>query len=267
VDVGRVGGWEAGKRVGGRQMKGEQIMSNKSNAQPQESKYRWLLALIITIVSITGIGVVTALVVIFATDKKVATQMVLTAVLPLLAAWVGTVLAYYYSSESLEAATRSVKALVTPEEKLKAISVTEVMISLHEIIYFTYSDDLKAQDILEKLKASGKGNRLPFLGDKKQPIYMLHKSAIDNALVERALAGENVAELTLKELFEKVSGLKELAQQSFGVIGEDATLADAQSEMRRIGNCQDVFVTKNGRKDSSIVGWITNGIIEENSRV
>jgi hypothetical protein len=242
-------------------------MNNKKNVQPQESTRRWQLALVITILSILGIAVVAALVVIFATDKEDATQMVLTAVLPLLAAWVGTVLAYYYSSESLEAATRSVKDLVTLEEKLEAIPATEVMIRLHEMIYFTYSEDLKAQDTLGELEASGKGNRLPFLGEKKQPVYILHKSAVDSAIVERALAGDNVAELTFKDLFEKVSGLEKLGQESFGVIGEDATLADAKSEMRRIDNCQDVFITENGLEDGPVVGWITNGIIEQHSRV
>jgi len=242
-------------------------MNNNTKDPTKESIHRWQLARMVTILSITGVGVIAAAVVLLATDKERASQMVLTAVLPLLASWVGTVLAYYYSSESLEAATRSVKDLVTSQEKLEATPATEVMIGLHEMVSFTYSDDLKIRDILGRLKTSGKGERLPFLGDKKQPVYMLHKSAIDEGIVETAKAGGNIAELTLRELFEKVSGLKELAEQSFGVIAKDATLANAQSEMRRIKNCQDVFVTEDGRKDSPVIGWITNGIIEEKSRV
>ena len=242
-------------------------MKSRGNERTKESSHRWILALIITTLSILGISAVATLVIFKATDKEKATQMVLTAVLPLLAAWVSTVLAYYYSSAGSEAATRNVKDLVTLEEKLKAIPVARVMIRLSEMFYFTYSDDLKVQDILNKLKASGKGVRLPFLGDNKQPIYMLHKSAIDNAIVQSVFAGANISVLTLKELFEKLPDLKKLAQDSFGVIGKDTTLADAQSEMRRIENCQDVFITENGRMDSSVVGWITNNIIQENSRV
>lgn len=68
-------------------------MSNNQKTQPQESRHRWQLALIITILSILGIALVAALVIVFATDKETASQLVLTAVLPLLAAWVGTVLA------------------------------------------------------------------------------------------------------------------------------------------------------------------------------
>lgn len=242
-------------------------MTNNNNEQRQDVTHRWQLARIVTILSIVGITVVAALVIFFATDREAASQLVLTAVLPLLATWVGTVLAYYYSSESIEAATRSVRDLLTTEEKLKAIPVADVMIRFREMVYFTYTDDLKVQDLLDKLMASGKGYRLPFLGDKGQPVYILHKSAVDDALVERAKAGDDVTKLTLKVLFEKVSGLKELAQGSFGVIAEDATLADAQTEMRRIKDCQDIFVTDNGRKDGAVLGWVTNIIIEQNSRV
>lgn len=242
-------------------------MKGRGIDRTKEPAHRWKLALIITILSISGIAVVAALVIYYACDQEKASQMVLTAVLPLLAAWVGTVLAYYYSSEGLEAATRSVKDLITVEEKLQAIPAAKVMIRLSEMLYFTYTDDLKVQEILNKLKASGKGVRLPFLGDNKQPIYMLHKSAIDDAIVQSGSAGTNFSALTLKGLFEKVPDLEKLARNSFGVIGKEATLADAQSEMRRIDNCQDVFVTENGRKDSPVMGWITNNIVQENSRV
>lgn len=242
-------------------------MAKKNTGQPQVAQHRWWLALIITILSILGIAGVAAIVVIFADKKAEATQTVLTAVLPLLAAWVSTVLAYYYSSENMEAATKSVKELMSPEEKLKAIPVTEKMIKFQEMFYLTYSDDLKVQDMLDKLKASGKGYRIAFLNEKKQPQYMLHKSAVDEALVECAQKGENITKLTLKDLFEKVAGLKELAEGSFGVVPIDATLADAKAEMKGIKNAQDVFVTDNGRKDGAVIGWITNGIIEQSSRV
>ncbi len=242
-------------------------MSNNVISERQEATHRWRLALIITILSIAGIAVVASLVIAFASDKGAASQNVLASVLPLLAAWVSTVLAYYYSSESIGAATRSVKELVSPEEKLKAILARDKMIKLHDMVYFTYTDELKVQEMLDKLKASGKGLRFPFLGDKKQPQFILHKSAIDEALVERSRAGDAIAELTLKDLLEKVAGLKELAEGSFGVVGEDATLADAKLVMQSVKNAQDVFVTDNGRKDGTVVGWITNWTIEQSSRV
>jgi hypothetical protein len=242
-------------------------MAKKNNGQPQVAQHRWGLALIITILSILGIAGVAAIVIIFADDQAAASQTVLTAVLPLLAAWVSTVLAYYYSSENMEAATKSIKELMSPEEKLKAIPVTEKMIKLQEMFYLTYSDGLKVQDMLDKLKASGKGSRIAFLNDKKQPQYMLHKSAVDEALVKRAIQKEDITKFTLKDLNEKEADLKQLAEGSFGVVPMDATLADAKAEMERIKIAQDVFVTDNGRKDGVVIGWITNRIIEQSSRV
>lgn len=242
-------------------------MNNTTNLLPPESTHRWKLALTITILSIVSIGVIAGLVIGLAGDKGAASQSVLAAVLPLLAAWVSTVLAYYYSSESIEAATQSVKDLMSPEEKLKSILVKDKMLKLYEILYFTYTDELNVQEMLNKLKTSGKGYRFPFLGEDKQPVFMLHSSAVAEAMVERSLAGDDLSTLTLKNLFDKVKGLKALAEGSFGVLVENATLADAKSEMQRINNCQDVFITENGRKDGAVIGWVTNRIIEQSSKV
>jgi hypothetical protein len=242
-------------------------MSEDRKFQPQEAAHRWKLALIITSLSIAGIAIVAALVIVLAKDRSAASQTVLTAVLPLLAAWVSTVLAYYYSSESIEAATQSVKSLMSPEEKLKTILVVDEMIKLHEMVYFSYSDDLKVQDMLDRLEESGKGYRFPFLGDKNQPQYMLHKSAIDDALLKLSRAGDDITQITLKELYEKDAKLKALAEGSFGVVAEDASVADAKAEMQRIKDAQDVYVTDNGRKDGAVVGWLTNRDIEHLSKV
>ncbi len=240
-------------------------MTNK-NGTDNLSALRWRLALIITIISILGIAVVAGLAIFFSDSRAATAQTVFTAVIPLLASWVGTVLAYYYSSESLEAATQSVKDLIPVEEKLKAIPVTKVMIKLADIVKFNYDDTQKVQEILDTLIASGKGERLPFLDDKNHPIYMLHKSAIDSALV-KASQDIDMANVTLQELFDKVPNLKVLAMGSFGTLGQDATLEAAREEMNRINNCQDVFITENGTKSSPVVGWVTNGIIEVNSKL
>lgn len=242
-------------------------MKNKGDSEAPAVYHRWKLALIITSLSVGVIVLVVILAIIHAEDKGAAAQSVLTAVLPLLAAWVGTVIAYYYSSESMEAATKSVKDLMSAEEKLKTIFVRDKMIRIHDMVYFTYTDELKVQEMLDKLKTTGKGLRLPFLDDKKQPKFILHKSKIDEAMVKLALKDVPIKELTLKDLFNKVEGLKDFADRSFGVVAENATLADAKAEMDRNIDALDVFVTIDGRKDGTVAGWITNMIIEQSSRV
>lgn len=231
--------------------------------------YRWQLALGISIISILGIATVAGLAIGFAKDPAAATQQVFTAVVPLLASWVGAVIAYYFSSESQDTATQNAKDLMTVEGKLKSISVTKVMIKLPKMTIFNYDDTQKVQDILKKLNDSGKGERLPFLDNKNLPIYMLHKSAINSAIVDFTTVNTTIpiSDITLQQLFDKVPSLKVLAMGSFGTLGQDATLDTARSDMTRIKNCQDVFITEDGTKNSPVLGWITNGIIAENSKL
>jgi hypothetical protein len=110
---------------------------------------------------------------------------------------------------------------------------------------------------------------LPFLDKDNKPIYILHKSAVDGALVEASQAVNPIPlpDVTFQQLFEKVPALKVLAMASFGTLGQEATLETVRTEMMRIDNCQDVFITENGTKDSPVLGWVTNGIIEENSKL
>jgi hypothetical protein len=52
-------------------------------------------------------------------------------ILPMIGTWVGTVLAFYFGKEQLEAATRSVTSIareLTPDEKLRSIRGTDKMI-------------------------------------------------------------------------------------------------------------------------------------------
>jgi hypothetical protein len=239
-------------------------MENNPKENEKLTSYRWKLASRITLYSIIGIALVAVVAIIFSDDRPQTAQMVFTATVPLLASWVGTVLAYYYSSESLDAATRSVKDLRPTEEKLMAIAVSKVMLKLADITKFSYDDTQEVKAILDELKNSGKGERLPFLDSENRPVYLLHKSAINNALVDNALAPDG---LTFQQLFEKAPDLKVLAMGSFATLEQDATLENARAEMNRIANCQDVFITENGTKNSPVVGWITNGIIEENSKL
>jgi hypothetical protein len=52
-------------------------------------------------------------------------------ILPMIGTWVGTVLAFHFGKEQLEAATRSVTSIareLTPDEKLRSIRGTDKMI-------------------------------------------------------------------------------------------------------------------------------------------
>ena len=101
-------------------------------------------------------------------------------------------------------------------------------------------------------------------------------SGAGNARPQAATAPETpkvVADLTLADLMND-SILGPVVRGSFAVVKADATLAEAKSAMDKasaalgsVGNCYDVFVTDNGKADETVIGWITNDIINENAKV
>ena len=240
------------------------MAENNNNEVKEKPPFRDWLALGISAVSILGLVVMS--VAIFrnlATDSdKVMT--VFTTVVALVGSWIGTILAFYFSKENFESATRSVTALVnqmTPQEKLKSIPVKEKMDSPERI----FSVKLPAEQhllmkILKDLDTSRHGNRVPVLSESNFPANIVHKSTIIEFLFERGTAvtspPEDTSILTLKDLLDDSEMIKKA--NNFAIVKEDATLADAKAAMDNRFGCQDVFVTKNGTSNEPFLGWITN---------
>ncbi len=237
---------------------------------PVDSAFRHWLAGGITGISIIGVVVLAIAV----SNGSPGAREVLSTVLPVIGTWVGTVLAFYFSKENLDSATRSVAAIakqLTPDEKLRSQPVQTRMISRSQIaaVQRGPADQANLTKALEELKTAGKGDRIPVLDAQDVPLYVVHRSLVDKFLTDRALAGassDDLKKLTLKDML----GVKELADvlnNSFDAVNENATLADAKAAMDAIDQCQDIFVTKGGTKKEPVLGWITNAIIEDNSKV
>ena len=250
-------------------------MPDEANSPQSDWKStRFWLAIGVMVLSITSVAILAILVIHYASpeNKQDAGTRVLGSVLPLLGTWVGTVLAYYFSKENFEAATKSVTELakqITPQEKLKSALVNQKMIPKVQMFFRTVpADKVKLVDLLNDLEKQQKGNRIPILGDKGEAVYILHRSIIDKFLSDAARAGKaasDIAGLTLQDLLNQ-SSLKAIAQ-AFDVVKQDSSLADAMEAMSKIDDCQDVFVTESGRKGEAVLGWITNVIIQDNAKV
>ena len=210
-----------------------------------------------------------------ATSQNVAgeAKAVLATVLPLFGTWVGTVLAYYFSKENFDAATRSVTELVgkvTAEQKLASIPAKDKMIARADMFAKTLPEDkIKLVETLDELEKTKKGSRIPILNDPGHPAYMVHRSMIDRYLADQArkTPPPDPATLTFKNLLTDDPDLGKWAKQSFAVIKEDSTLAEAKSAMERISGCQDVFLTKGGTESEPVIGWVTNVVIAESAKV
>jgi hypothetical protein len=248
---------------------------NRTNNTEWRSTRFWL-AIGVTVISILSVAILSGLIIYYATSpdrKEDAGLRVFGSVLPLLGTWVGTVLAYYFSKENFEAATKSVTELakqITPQEKLRSIAVTKVMIRRDGMFVKNLpADELKLADILTDMENAKKGDRIPILGNKGEAQYVIHRSAIDRFIAGQARNNKSVAELaslTVEDLLDQDPTLKKLAL-AFDVISQEATLSEAADAMNRIERCQDVFISQSGAKDAGVVGWVTNVIIQDNAKV
>ena len=225
---------------------------------------QWLL--IFSLASVTALSVT-----IIVKDGNANT--VLTAVLPLLGSWVGTVLAFYFSKENFAAATRSVTEMsrtITGQEKLQATLARDKMIPRAKMFSIPVTSGQTLKEILTKLTEQKIGFRIPFLEQQDFPKYVIHRSVIDQFLAQRALNPTSppiaLEDLTLEDLISDPEW-QEKIERSVDTVREDATLADVKALMEKNPHCQDVFVTKGGGRNEPVLGWITNAIVEENTKL
>jgi hypothetical protein len=234
------------------------------------SWFREWLATIILLVSVLAVAVLAGIAI---HSNASQAKDILATILPMIGTWVGTVLAFYFGREQLEAATRSVTSIarqLTTDEKLSTIGVSEKMIPRSAAYMIDQSPAaVRLFEAVASLDRERKGNRLPVLKPNGQPEWVIHRSTIDRFIAKAAGAGKSVAELQALTLENLVSDpeFKSRLETSFAVVAQTATLADAKRAMDSMPYCQDVFVTQGGGRTEPVIGWITNVIIEANSRV
>ena len=199
-------------------------------------------------------------------------KYVLGVLLPVIGAWVGTVLAFYFGQVNFEAASKSAANLVrqlSPREKLQAEAAGKAMMKINEVTTFKIPPDKTEADItirelinegFEKDKSHPR-QRLPILDAEGRGKYVLHRSTID-AFVAPKKRPPDVDESTLsiKDLLED-SKVKDYILNSFLPLGPEATLADAKDLLDKNPQCLDILVTQDGTKNGTVVGWITNVMV------
>jgi len=140
-------------------------------------------------------------------------------------------------------------------------------------------DKIKLSDLIAHLDTV-KRDRLPIFKDNKKTgpaNRVLHRSIIEKFITKQALTAKldaaKMANLTLADLMNDKE-LGPVVLGSFALVKSEASLADAKNAMDNAsaalgskGNCYDVFVTNNGNADETVIGWITNDIINENAKV
>ena len=257
-----------------------------TNDKPEgDSRFRIALAKTVTTWALVAILAIAALIILVAgvnairfPEKEQRDQFfdiakyILGVLLPVIGAWVGTVLAFYFGQVNFEAASRSAANLVrqlSPREKLQAEAASQAMMKINEVTTFKIPPDKTEADItirelidegFEKDKSHPR-QRLPILDAESRGKYVLHRSTID-AFVAPMKRPPDVDEstLSLKDLLED-SKIKDYIVNSFLPVAPDATLADAKDLLDKNPQCLDILVTQDGTKNAIVVGWITNVMV------
>lgn len=235
-----------------------------------ENKFKNIMAFTIMIF---GFLAITALIIMGGVNGT--TDNLLNVILPLIATWVGTVIAYYFSKENFEAANKSISNMIStmsPFEKLKKMLSKDVMIPYERIIKHELKDNERKEDILltNLLKIIQDKNmaRIPVFNSDKSISLIIHRSMIDFLVSTNQLSAnpKDIKALTVKDMMDN-SEIKNVLNTSIATVKEDSTLADAKSAMDNEPKCKDVFVTPKGGKSEPVLGWITDNDIVKHSVV
>ncbi len=238
-----------------------------------------VIALVVTAVTILGSIALGVVGIIFAfNNEKNQTenlQYVFGALLPLWGTWLGIILAYYFSKENFETASKNTQQIldkvITAQDKLKSIQAWDVMIPFKDMIVYTMEEDslgkVKLERIRELLIKRDK-MRLPIINNKRQLLAVIHKSTIDHFIADQCfkfnISEEEFDKMDIEQAMQKDGYFKKVITSSHGFISKDRCLLEAQREMERIELCNDIFITDSGNKSEPILGWITNvGVAEQ----
>lgn len=230
--------------------------------QISDSLTRKWLALSIVGVSIAGVVVISGVAIGLAGSSRADTsRLVFSSVLPLLGTWVGTVLAFYFARENLQAATESARQLAGLDVDTP---VTRVMIRDAQIVAYDLRPGERAQDVRlaevwDKMQAfSPPSRRLPVRNDSGAVLYVIH----DSTLTAYAVSVNQVPTALDKTIGDmlNVAEYKQLIE-AIGFVGERATVADARGALASVNNCNDVFVTSTGKREEHALGWLTNTLL------
>jgi hypothetical protein len=257
------------------------------------SDFTNILAYLVIVLAFSGIFWLAHAVLSAGKENLETAKNIFAAVLALFGTWVGAVLAHYFQKESLAAANQSITDLaktVSNAGKLASLPVKDFMIGPGKIVTLPpdlqgkQNSDIQLKDISDHLKKV-KRDRIPlFDGNQGSGVVknIVHLSNIEKYLADKAInppaadaastAATNIAALTLADLLKEFQ--QPLTFKNFSFVKESATLADAKAAMDTMtstpgtpGNCYDIFVTATGSPSETVVGWITNDIINENAKV
>ncbi len=232
---------------------------------------RNFIAILLTVIVVSA-TVAVAIIAINKGDKLEGVDFIAKTLLPLWGTWIGMILAFYFSRENFEAASKSYQNIIrnlSPDEKMASIKVVDVMIPFERIVFLSYPAD-KDKKIMDDILKDGRFkayNRYAVFDANNTVFKMIHRSMFDRFIAEQVSTGktrEDINKLVLEDILNTdIPEIKSTLENSYQLINKNATLLDAKRAMEEKKECLDVFVTENGKKDEQVIGLITNNLILE----
>jgi len=203
---------------------------------------------------------ITALAIIAILKQPDETMTIFNIVLPVMASWVGTILAFYFGKENFESANKSVRDMIeriSPEQREQSL-VKAIMRNITNTVYYQFAKgktnkDVKVSELRDLLK--GNISRLLILDSEDKPKYIIHDSRFSAYLLDGGKATDTLEQFIAYHDKKRISfGLN----KGFIMVSEDTTLGDAKKKLQQNPSCQDIFITKNGTEKEPLSGWISN---------
>lgn len=233
------------------------------NRRTTDASLRPWLAMLLIGLSVGGIVLAAAISILAQqdeTERAATTRLVFTSVLPLFGTWVGTVLAFYFAKDNLQAATESTVRLSGRAERTTVVA--GAMIPRAQMVVMEVSDDSEAQalklaEIEQKMAGAGKSRMPIFLADGSVA-YIVSRPTLLEYRTRAAL--DPAQPIDPKKTIADLLKVPELAKeiQAIAVVGPDDVLGTARARMAGVEGCWDVFVTQGGGRKGAVVGWLTN---------
>jgi hypothetical protein len=202
------------------------------------------------------------------TKADVLLSGVFNTVLPVVATWVGTVLAFYFGSENFRQAREAFGDQPTAKKK-----VTDVMIPYDRIARMDWDvtkvadvEKLSMIDVINSMSAAAP-RIIVFDKNSQTPIYVIRSKTPpmpDKWITPNYEKGSSLPDdptktpptiTLLKDYLDANGGQNRKDATNFDFMDENATI-DAALQLMDQKQIDDLFITRDGQKTSKVVGWV-----------
>ena len=179
------------------------------------------------------------------------------AVLPIFATWVGTVIAFYFTSANFQQAAKIARGATTATPQL---SVLDRMIPYNKIARLerprAEAREVHMDEVV-KLFTPPVTRVIVFDQATRQPIFIIRQRRVPSDWHLNPQA--HTIDEYLKQTVEGRPNAEDAAQ--FDFIPQTSNLDDARAKMTG-ANCVDLFVTVGGQKTQPALGWLTDDAVK-----